>query len=530
VNWHKKDFYMRLNHVVLLIALIYTLIISGSLLAYRAFITYPELKNSSLDLQNRNLQSTFSTLRSKINELSNLNFKWAKWDETYGYLVAGDPEYINRNILRSSFLKYNIDAVIILNNECSVKYSGKKVNEKIVSNKTSDELSNEFNITKIISSDDQQGLVTMSGALAYFSSHQIQDSEFNYQPTGAVIFIKLIKADFFAQIKLLTDLKLSIKRPSYLSILKSKDRLLTFENSDIIELNPIYYVPVSDHNDAVVAVMKLASDPDKIPSVFDTTIVSAILALTLFPIALTLAIWQIFIRPTTHVFQQVRDMEENGSISFITNKSNIDELDKFANKFNALVEKVHLHQLELKNQSLTDGLTGIPNRRQFDKRFDESWRSSVRHQSPICIIMIDIDYFKSYNDHYGHQAGDDALILVANELNKYVRRSSDLLARYGGEEFIAIVKTNSVKEVEEVLTAIKRCITKLNIPHEKSTVAGHITVSSGACLINKPSMWMKDRMLDAIKVSDEALYLSKANGRNTFTINHLMENQLKQIC
>ncbi|MFT6154706.1 MAG: diguanylate cyclase (GGDEF)-like protein [Bermanella sp.] len=526
---HKKEFSMRLNYLLLLTALIYMLILSCSLLAYRVFITYPKLQNSALDLQNRNLQSTFSTLRSKMDDLSSLNFKWAKSDETYGYLAVGDPEYISRNILRPSFLKYDIDAVIILNSDGSVKYSGKKENEKFISSNHSEALSSDFNINKIINSDDQQGLVTIGNDLAYFSSHQVQDSEFDYDPSGAVVFIKLITADFFAQIRLLTDLKLSIKKPGYLSTLHSKEGILESGGSDILKLRPTHYIPLNNQNSSVVAIMKLASDPDKIPSIFDTTIVIAILGLALLPIVLTLAIWKIFIRPATHVFHQIRCMEENGSISFITNKSNIHELDNFTNKFNALVEKIHSHQLELKKQSLTDSLTGIPNRRQFDKRFDESWRSSVRYQSPICIIMIDIDYFKSFNDHYGHQAGDDALIQVANELNRYVRRSSDLLARYGGEEFIAVVKTSNEEEVREVLETIRKCIEKLKIPHIHSEVASHITVSSGACLIDEPGMWMKDKMLEAIKISDMALYQSKDNGRNTFTINHLIEDKLKKI-
>lgn len=520
---------MRLNHLVLITALAYTLIISCSLLAYRVFITYPELQNSALDLQNRNLQSTFSTLQSEMDELSNLNYKWAKWDETYGYIATDDPEYIRRNMLRPSFLKYNIDRVIIIDSNGTIKYSGQKHDNVFISDDHLPELTNEFNKTKIINSENQQGLVSFNGNLAYFSSNQIQDSEFNYQPNGAIIFIKYIKSDFFSKIKLLTDLDLSFKRPSHLTTLDINEGILGFKNSKITELRSSYNIPLSNHNGSVTAIMKLSANPDKIPLVFDPTVVSAIFALALLPILLTLGIWQVFIRPTTHVFQQIRDMEENGSISFIKNKSNVHELDKFTDKFNALVEKIHSHQLELKNQSLTDGLTGIPNRRQFDKRFDESWRFSVRYQSPICIIMIDIDYFKNYNDHYGHQAGDETLILVANELNKYVRRSSDLLARYGGEEFIAIVKTNSEKELADVLTTIRECISKLNIPHKGSNIASHITISSGACLINRPGLWMKDRMLDAIKIADEALYRSKENGRNTFSINHLAEDQIQKI-
>jgi diguanylate cyclase (GGDEF)-like protein len=520
---------MRLNYLVLITALAYTLIISSSLLAYRVFITYPELQNSALDLQNRNLQSTFSTLQSEMDELSNLNYKWAKWDETYGYIATSDPEYIRRNMLRPSFLKYNIDRVIIVNKNGSVKYSGQKLKNAFISDKILSELTKEFNKAKIINSDNQQGLASFNGVLAYFSSNQIQDSEFNYQPNGAIIFIKYIKSDFFSKIKLLTDLDLSFKTPSHLTTLNINEGILGFKNSKITQLYSSYNIPLSNHNGSVTAIMKLSSNPDKIPLVFDPTVVSAIFALALLPILLTLGIWQVFIRPTTHVFQQIRNMEENGSISFIKNKSNVHELDKFTDKFNALVEKIHSHQLELKNQSLTDGLTGIPNRRQFDRRFDESWRFSVRYQSPICIIMIDIDYFKKYNDHYGHQAGDDTLIQVANELNKYVRRSSDLLARYGGEEFIAIVKTNSEKELIDVLTTIKECISKLNIPHIGSNVANHITISSGACLINRPDLWMKDRMLDAIKIADQALYRSKESGRNTFSINHLAEDQIQKI-
>jgi diguanylate cyclase (GGDEF)-like protein len=515
---------MRLSKLAILTALVYTVLIGSSLLSYRVFLVYPELKTATLDLHSRNLQSTNSTLQEKISELSNHNLKWAKWDETYGFLVADDPDYISRNILRPSFLQYNIDAVAIIKSNGSLKYGSKKDKDNFVPVKALKDISNDFNINALISSDNQKGFVTINGDLAYFSSHQIQDSESNYKPRGAIVFIRIIKHDFFSQIKLLTDMNLKIKSPEYITSFTPGSALLTFTDDKITDLHSTYLIPLNSHQGNPIAIMSLSGDPDKIPSMLDTTTIITIIALALLPIILTTVIWSVFLIPITQIFDQIRRMEKTGSISFIEHHSHVLEIDRFTSKFNALVDKIHSYQKDLKNESLTDGLTGIPNRRHFDMKYDEAWRFCVRNNLTICIIMIDIDNFKNYNDHYGHQAGDDALIKVANELNKFVRRSTDLLARYGGEEFIAILKTNNKKELTNVLSNIRTSIKQLDIQHDYSGNDKHITVSCGACLIESPGIWVKDLKQAAIKLADQALYQAKENGRDTFTINHLTQN------
>jgi diguanylate cyclase (GGDEF)-like protein len=135
--------------------------------------------------------------------------------------------------------------------------------------------------------------------------------------------------------------------------------------------------------------------------------------------------------------------------------------------------------------------------------------------------MVDIDFFKKYNDHYGHQQGDEALKQVANILQQHARRANDVLARYGGEEFILMHQPDSREHLKKTLNAILESINEAMIPHETSGVCNHITVSAGACLVDEPGGWMKDYKELAVKVADQALYKAKNKGRNTFHLSRL---------
>jgi diguanylate cyclase (GGDEF)-like protein len=158
-----------------------------------------------------------------------------------------------------------------------------------------------------------------------------------------------------------------------------------------------------------------------------------------------------------------------------------------------------------------DGLTGLYNRRLFDDHIRRVWRQSRRDDEALGVIFVDIDYFKIYNDVYGHQAGDDCLKKVAHSIARCAQRPFDFAARYGGEEFV-LVLYGSPEEYARTLAEQIRCdVLDLDIPHEGSDVSPYVTVSVGVSLAGAGST---RSLAGTIQTADEALYQAKREGRN----------------
>jgi len=166
---------------------------------------------------------------------------------------------------------------------------------------------------------------------------------------------------------------------------------------------------------------------------------------------------------------------------------------------------------ELDRLATMDGLTGLANRRHFDDVLDKEWRRAAREKAKLSLIMIDIDFFKFYNDNYGHQGGDDCLKQVSAALQKAVCRPGDLVARYGGEEFV-VVLPNTPAEGSMVM-AEKLClaVSTLKIKHEFSKASKVVTISMGVATMI-PSSTTSEEVL--IASADQALYEAKEEGRN----------------
>lgn len=166
---------------------------------------------------------------------------------------------------------------------------------------------------------------------------------------------------------------------------------------------------------------------------------------------------------------------------------------------------------ELQRLSSLDGLTGIANRRQFDKMLDQEWQRALRNCTELALIMIDIDFFKLFNDSYGHQAGDDCLKAVALTLDRIVHRPSDMVARYGGEEFAAILPETDMEGAMRVAEKMRDTVARLNMRHDASKVSDKITLSIGVASMNPRGGDNPDILLAA---ADDALYRAKHAGRN----------------
>ena len=165
---------------------------------------------------------------------------------------------------------------------------------------------------------------------------------------------------------------------------------------------------------------------------------------------------------------------------------------------------------ELHLLSTTDGLTGLANRRHFENCYDAEWRRALRSQDSLTLIMIDIDFFKHYNDHYGHQAGDECLRRIADVFSSYAQRSGELVARYGGEEFVIMLPRTSLEAGQSLARSVRAKVEGLDIPHEASS-QGKVTISAGvACCI--PEQQGDSEAL--LRMADKSLYQAKGAGRN----------------
>lgn len=167
----------------------------------------------------------------------------------------------------------------------------------------------------------------------------------------------------------------------------------------------------------------------------------------------------------------------------------------------------HLEQL-----LRSDALTGIANRRCFDQALTDEFRRAERGAYPLALCMLDVDCFKQYNDHYGHQAGDDTLVQVADALARFARRPGDLAARYGGEEFTLILPGSSEDDALAIARELVAHVHARALPHGASRVCERVTVSVGVASILPGADGATES--DLIANADQALYLAKARGRN----------------
>ena len=221
------------------------------------------------------------------------------------------------------------------------------------------------------------------------------------------------------------------------------------------------------------------------------------------------------------IFMTALDETENkvkgfnlGAVDYVTKPIHFAVLRQ---RVRRLIQQTQLYQqLEVANRELKrlaslDGLTGIANRRRFDEYIEAEWRRMTREKMPLSLILCDIDYFKKYNDTYGHQAGDSCLRKVANALSFCIKRSVDLVARYGGEEFAVILPNTTTAGASQVAEEIREFVNALKIPHAQSAVSEHVTLSLGVASM-EPTLDTSPSML--IATADAALYRAKGAGRN----------------
>ena len=188
-----------------------------------------------------------------------------------------------------------------------------------------------------------------------------------------------------------------------------------------------------------------------------------------------------------------------------------EEMDRKNRELTETRRQLEHRNRDLERISALDNLTQVANRRRFDAALRQEWRRSARNETPLSLVFCDIDYFKRFNDTYGHQAGDECLVRVAHTMEETLNRPADLAARYGGEEFIALLVDTEAEGARMLADRMRARVEGLRIEHRASSVAAHLTVSLGvATVVPRPAT----RPEDLVDLADRALYAAKEGGRN----------------
>lgn len=168
----------------------------------------------------------------------------------------------------------------------------------------------------------------------------------------------------------------------------------------------------------------------------------------------------------------------------------------------------------MENMAMLDGLTGIANRRRFDDFLAVEWKRAGRNKTPLSVILMDIDFFKPFNDNYGHASGDRCLKQVAQALSDSLVRPADLIARYGGEEFVCVLPETGGEGALKIANKLLEAVRAERVPHEYSVVSDIVTMSLGCITVEADQDMTPDRIIEEV---DKLLYRSKEGGRNRAT-------------
>lgn len=209
----------------------------------------------------------------------------------------------------------------------------------------------------------------------------------------------------------------------------------------------------------------------------------------------------------------VNDIEIQGEKHFTGVLRDVSYRQVMEDKLRDAYDKLSLLNADLQLSAMTDGLTGVANRRHFDSVLKRELARATRDKRALSVLLCDIDYFKKYNDYYGHQGGDACLQAVAKIMAETFKRASDVVARYGGEEFVIILPDTNADKAQQAALKLIENIHHKRIEHERSEVAPYVTLSIG-CSTYVPQTTKTPDMEELIKMADEALYLAKGQGRN----------------
>ncbi len=518
---------MRVNQFIVLLSLVYALAVTTGFLAYRTQIVFPQLLQYTLIDHKNDVQALGRVFKAEEDHLKLLLIDWAKWDDLYEYIENPNQAFRQSNLMPATFIDANLNGAYIMDANRALIFG---IQHPFGTVETYPVTESSADFTKIkaleFPEDDEVfcGYIKLRSVLSLYCLATAQDSNVEESGNGYLMFTRELSEVFLNQIKAITNTQFHIVLPSEVT-----DRVIPIVNPELINQPKIsYFLGITNKEGNYDFIVNLLHDENDLPQKIDVQTLILIAGLLFVPVIIFLGIRFFLVKPLSDMSSFILRIKTEDEPPEFKDYQFIFEIRVFRDAVYELMEHLKLEKNHYQNLSLTDALTGIHNRRAFDRDVQEMWLTSARQNNPFVILLADIDYFKKYNDSLGHQQGDEAIKATAQALRKVCKRAGDGVYRYGGEEFAILMTLDQANDLDGMLDAFQEEIKQLHLSHPASSISNVLTISIGACLIKSPGRWMNSVSYEnALKKADEALYAAKMNGRDGHVIISIDDSQLR---
>lgn len=509
--------YTRTLAIVLLIA---SCSIGAALWTHHSDVM-PHLHALAERADQRELSRVLSALESARQHLATLSYEHAVWDDMYAYFEDADETMPESNFPAETLRNLQIHQVGLYDRAGRLRWQAELDRNSGQLSPASFEIIAPQRWLPDGETLDQFPVETLSGlgqtsaGPALIAVTPVHRNDGSGAGHGSVVMVRLVDAELARQLSRLLQIPVSLH-----AIPRPDDQLPTRPREAQRDPQGRLNLALADINGVSLLTLSLRPPPHQFDDRWWRPLVVATATATALVATLLLLCWlrRELLRPLLEIGQHLRQIRESGDYGLRLGRVGRDELQQLAGDIDGLIGQVEQQQQQLQQQAHTltemsyqDALTGLANRRRLDQALEDAWKSARREQSPISLMLCDVDFFKRYNDRYGHQQGDAVLRQVSDLTRTTLRRTSDLAARYGGEEFAVLLphtdRAGAVVVAERLQLAL-RCAA---LPHLDSDIGKQLTLSIGvACLQPQRNQHWDVLVLAA----DQALYRAKHSGRD----------------
>jgi diguanylate cyclase (GGDEF)-like protein len=508
-------------------AVITTLILFsfGTALITRQAIVLPQLRELEAQADRKDLRRVLLAIDAKKQQLAALTYKNAIWDDMYRYVEQRDTQFLDSNFPIDTFVSLNIGLIAIFDRD------GRLVEQRIANQQQS-----AFVYTELPLAEIQPRLIDLSNVLPrapifdsglmatalgplLYAEASIMRSDTNSDAAGTLLIATAVDDEFIHEIEETAQLNIA------LHVLPENYQSAQPQTLDQVrrdDTDRLFWILSDNHSRPVLRLTLQLPPRDFDTQLLWVPLLMAFLVSMIGYACILILVQRLLIRPIHNIGTHLQRVQQHGNYGLRLDSALGNELGDLSRGIDTLVQHVQKQQEQLQQQtaemqalSYQDGLTALANRRRFDQALTDNWALAQRAHTPLALLMCDVDYFKPFNDHYGHQRGDEVLKRVAEIIQSVVVRHSDLAARYGGEEFAVLLPDTGEDGAQRIAQRIQEELRAAAIEHEYSAISRRLTISIGVASL-VPSTAQNPR--DLVMRADEALYSSKAAGRDRITL------------